>query len=175
MNTTMGDRLKAKLRVKQAIEQHLYGAFDARLKDRLHDLIDQNNALTQNATESFTYKGKRYIKEGWRVPPVLIKRLHPDLDHLMDQWLQDLSSVEDYERPIVMGYVQNVLNSAKKASEYLNLFPTALCEPFKEQLGLICEDYSHVSIDTAESLVQTHEAAYELLKIRLMTNMLGVD
>jgi hypothetical protein len=175
MNTTMGDRLKAKLRVKQAIEHHLYGVFDDKLKTRLHDIIDQNNALTQNAAESFMYKGIRYVKDGWKVHPSRIKRLHPQLDPFMDQWLLDLASINDYERPVVMGYVQNVLNSAKQASEYLVLFPTALCEPFKEQLGLLCEDYNHVSIDQAESLVPTHEAAYTLLKTRLMMNMLGVD
>lgn len=175
MNATMGDRLKAKLRVKQTIEHHLYGAFDEKLKVRLNEIIDQTSALTMHAAESFSYKGVRYIKEGWRVPPHMIKRLHPDLDAVMDQWLLDKAVIDDYERPVVMGYVQNVLNAAKQASEYLVMFPTALCEPFKEQLELICEDYSHVSIDEAEALVQTHEAAYTLLKIRLMTNMLGVD
>lgn len=175
MNTTMGDRLKAKLRVKQAIEHHLYGVFDDKMKTRLEELIDQTGAMTQHAAESFSYKGKKYIKEGWKVHPRLIKRLHSDLDPVMDQWLADLAEINDYERPIVMGYVQNVLNAAKQASDYLTLFPTALCEPFKAQLELICDGYSHVSIDDAESLVKTHEAAYTLLKTRLMMNMLGVD
>lgn len=175
MNTTMGDRLKAKLLVKQAIERHLYGVFDDKLKARLEDIIDQTNALTMNAAESFSYKGVRYIKDGWKVHPSRIKRLHPSLDATMDQWLVDLAEINDYERPIVMGYVQNVLNAAKHAKDYLTLLPTALCEPFKEQLGLLCDDYSHVSIDDAESLVKTHEAAYTLLKTRLMMNMLGVD
>lgn len=173
--STMGDRLRAKLRVKQAIERHLYGAFDDNLQTRLNDIIDQTSALSMHAAESFTYKGVRYIKEGWKVHPSRIIRLHSSLDATMDQWLKDSAEVNDYERPIVMGYVQNVLNAAKKASEYLTMFPTALCEPFKDQLELICEDYSHVSIDSAEPLVQTHEAAYSLLKIRLMANMLGVD
>lgn len=175
MNATMGDRLKAKLRVKQSIERHLYGAFDEKLKVRLNDIIDQTGALSQHAAESFSYKGVRYIKDGWKVHPAHIKRLHPSLDATMDQWLADSAEINDYERPIVMGYVQNVLNAAKQASDYLALFPTALCEPFKAQLELICDGYSHVSIDEAESLVKTHEAAYTLLKTRLMMNMLGVD
>lgn len=175
MNSTMGDRLKAKLRVKQAIEHHLYGVFDDKMKTRLEELIDQTSAMTQHAAESFSYKGVKYIREGWRVSPHMIKRLHSDLDPIMDQWLADKAEIDEYERPIVMGYVQNVLNSAKKPSDYLVLFPSALTEQFSTLMADLCGDYSHVSIDEAESLVKTHEAAYTLLKTRLMMNMLGVD
>lgn len=173
--STTGDHLKGKLRIKQAIEHHLYGAFDERLQVRLSELIDQHMAMTQDFAESFAYKGIRYVKQGFRVHPSRIRRLHPDLFMLMDQWLVDFTAINDYERPLVMGYVQTVLNTSAKPSDYLMLFPTALVEPFKDQLALLCDDYSHVGLDEAEAFVTQHENTYSLLKIRLMTNLLGVD
>lgn len=173
--STMGDRLRVKLIVKTAIEHHLYGRFDDKMKLRLHELIDRNNAMTMHASESFSFKGVRYIKEGWRVHPTHIKRLHSTLDAAMEEWLQERAAINDYERPLVMGYVQTVLNTSAKPADYLVLFPTALTEPFKEQLAELRGDHGHVSVDAAETLVVQHETAYTLLKIRLMANLLGVD
>lgn len=172
--TTTGDKLKLKMRLKQAIESHLYGAFDGRIKQRLTDLIDQQNTLSMHAAESFTYKGHRYIKDGYRVHITQIRRLVPELEEVMDQWLTDVAAVEDYERPLVMGYVQAVLNTSKAPEDYLRLFPSALTQAFPEVMAAI-EDNSRLSLDEAEALVEQHGDAYRLLKIRLMTNLLGVD
>lgn len=172
--STMGDQLKLKMRLKQAIENHLYGAFDSRIKQRLNDIIDMQNSMSMHAAESFTYKGKRYIKEGYRVHVTQIRRLVPELEADMDKWLEDVAAIEDYERPVVMGYVQTVLNSAKEATDYLKLFPSALTKAFPAVMEHVT-DAGRVSLGEAEDLVVQHADAYRLLKIRLMTNLLGVD
>lgn len=172
--STMGDKLKLKMQLKQVIESHLYGAFDGRIKERLIGIIDQQNAVSMHAAESFTYKGQRYIKEGWRVHVTQIKRLVPQLEPVMDAWLADVAAVEDYERPLVMGYIQTVLNTSKSPADYLKLLPTALTKHIYAMLEGV-EETGRVSIDEAEGLVHQHADAYRLLKIRLMTNLLGVD
>lgn len=172
--STMGDKLKMKLRLKQAIESHLYGAFDERIKARLNEMIDQQNSISMHHAESFSYKGKRYIRDGYRVAVTMIRRLVPELHETMDQWLVDVGSIEDYERPLVMGYVQTVLNSAKEPDDYLRLFPTALTQAFPAVMELV-EDYERVGVNEAATKVEIHEDAYRLLRIRLMTNLLGVD
>lgn len=173
--STMGDRLKVKLHIKQSIEHHLYGQFDDRMKSRLEALIDRNNILTQFASESFQFRGVRYIKQGWRVHPRHIKRIHPELDADISDYVEDLQAINDYERPIVMGYVQTVLNTSAKPEDFLVLFPSSLVTKFQEALESVTGDSTHISIDDAESLVKAHSGAYELLKVRLMANLLGVD
>lgn len=172
--STMGDKLKLKMHLKQAIESHLYGAIDARLKERLTDLINRQNAMSMHAGESFSYKGKRYIREGCRVHVTHIRRLVPELEPEMDKWLEDVGAIDDYERPLVMGYVQTVLNTSKSPDDFLKLLPSALTAPFKHYMDAM-EDHERVGLDEAETLVQQHADAYRLLKIRLMTNLLGVD
>lgn len=170
----MGDKLKLKMHLKQSIESHLYGAFDGQIKERLVAIIERQNVLSLHAAESFTYKGIRYIKDGYRVHPTQIRRLVPELQGEMDTWLADVAAVDDYERPLVMGYIQTVLNTAKNHEDYLKLLPTALTKDLYAALDEVSE-IGRVSLNEAEGLVTQHADAYRLLKIRLMINLLRVD
>ena len=90
----------------------------------------------------------------------------------MDLWLEERERVDFQERPLVLGFVRNVLNSSKNNSDVLLLMPSALHEPLREVLDGIDIEVPMLSSDEVAAIVGASERSLSALKVRLMRNLL---
>lgn len=160
-----------KLAIKRNIETYLYKEPLAKLRAELELLITSNDALSNTCTYLFTYRGKRYkwydtvpLKYGTPL-------LHPSLHERMDAYIQSMKYLTDYEVPLTMGYVQNVLNTSDRVHDYLHLLPSALHPAIESLAKEVCGS-KVLTFDDAEKMVKTHEKSIDLIKERLMLNLL---
>lgn len=162
-------RIKAE--IKERIKLFLYREPEARLRDELEQLIVVNDQLSNKGHYMFTYKGVRYkwydhMPLMWGALP-----LHTSLHARMDQYLKETKELVE-ESSLTLGYIQNILNRSDDPDDYLRLIPSALHLPIQDLLDLSSGIKKTLSLTDAEKLVKTHERSVDLIKQRLMLNLL---
>jgi hypothetical protein len=101
-----------------------------------------------------------------------LNRLVPDLHPVMDEYLKDLSDLNDVELPYVIGFINQVLNASNNLPDYLRILPESMHHTIK---GLIetcpCRAVS-LSEDKVLELQMKNQSSIELLKKRMVLNLI---
>lgn len=160
--------------IKEALYEMLYRPVLNTFQARLDALVLTNCQLQRNDRQEFAYKGEHYVHSTYRPGYAArqIPRLHLTLVPLMEQYLQELNQINQKEVPLVMGYLNQILNSSNNLHDWLQLFPDVLHPPLQQAVqrcgcrtsALQPEDINSIRIRTAEGT--------QLVKQRMMLNLL---
>lgn len=162
---------RAKQQIKDAIYDYLYKPMLLKFSKRLEVIINQHCVLTGNSTKCFIYKGELYC-DPTEVPPRKVARLAVQLHSIMDLYLKDVKTLNQQELPYVLGFIGQVLNASNHLPDYLRVFPSSIHQPIEDLVRTCpCRDIK-LSQEGIEALQNKNEAAINLLKQRMVLNLL---
>lgn len=162
---------KTKSQIKDALYAHLYDPVQRQFKTRLETLIHRNTIQGGYSHKHFVYQGIVYNGDV-TVPPVKKNRLVPQLRDAMEEYLRDLNQLNNHELPYVLGFINQVLNSSNDLHDYLRVLPEAVHAPLNQLMGTCpCRNH-HLPEDRVEAMRLKNQAPIDLIKQRLVTNLL---
>lgn len=171
----MAETLRHDPRTKQAIKDSLYsfiyGPVLQEFNGRIDAIILRNAVLTGSSHLSFSYKGERYTTSTGALPRRVV-RLNKALHPVMDAFLDDVQKLNQYEVPHVLGYLNQVLNSSNDLHDYLKLLPASIHHPIEELIAACPCRTVGLSTESIQSLKERNQSAIDLVKYRLMVNLL---
>lgn len=171
----MSDHLQHDPRTKQQIKDGLYDALYTPLQDefrkRINAIIMKNAVLCGYGHASFLYKNTIYNCDPNPLPRAM-NRLTPSLHPEMNAYLQDQKILNDQELPYVMGYINQVLNASNDLSDYLRLLPPAVHQPVQTLIDSCPCKAKRMSEETVQMLQAKNQAAIDLMKRRMVANLL---
>lgn len=163
---------KTKLRIRDAIYDHLYGPAEEKFQRRLEQLIKQNTSIYRNTQPCFKYKGEVYTLEPGKIVPRPTNWLDQSLYADMEAYLSDVNEMKEDELPYVMGYLNKVLNASDSFQDYYKLFPEAI-HPVLRKLENSCPCRNDLLDDkTIEKIRNSNVIAIRRIKRRMTLNLL---
>lgn len=157
--------------VKNALYDYIYHPVQKDFQNRRDAIIIKNTITCGYNHKSFTYKGNFYTCDT-TPPPRRLNKLSPQLKDQMDEYLRDVDELNKKELPYVLGYINQVLNSSNNFGDYLRLFPECLHSPLNKLIAT-CPCHNEVLDDSQiQQLTLQNEASINLIRQRMMTNML---
>jgi len=160
---------RIKAQIKDALFEFLYIPVRKAFKHRLDTIIIRNTFINKNAEKSFHYRGTQYHCEDGVHPPRKWNKLHPDLKASMDEYLADVNQVYNNEVPLVIGCITQVLNSSNCFADYLRIFPDSTHAGLKD---FTSSGATQLSNERVEELKLHHQKSINLMKARMVTNLL---
>ena len=171
----MEERLSHDPRTKQTIKDtlyhHLYDPVLQQFNARLEQIVVRNAVMLGSAYHSFSYKGEKY-STGTGALPRRMDRLHKSLYPVMDEYLTDIKALNDHEVPHVLGYINQVLNNSNELHDYLKMLPASIHRPIEELIATYPCRTVGLSTESIQSLKERNQSAIDLVKYRLMVNLL---
>lgn len=161
---------KTKIMIKDALCHALYDGVRKEFHDRITDLILKNTLALHSGHRSFMYKNQFYNSEN--TIPLVKNRLLPQFKPVMDQYLKDLSELNDNELTHVIGYINQVLNSSNQFGDYLRLLPESLHPVIHRMASYYPCHNKKLSEDKVITLQQKNQKPIEMIKVRLAQNLL---
>lgn len=162
---------KAKQQIKDALYSYIYGPITRQFRDRIDDLINKNTVLGGYTHRHFVYRGQLYNADS-SPPPLKRNRLVAQLRNPMEEYLNDMKELNDREIPYVLGFINQVLNSSNSLSDYLRVLPEALHQPIEQLLATCPCRMGCLSQDQILQLKKQGELPVDLIKRRLVSNLL---
>lgn len=166
--------IKDMYEIKNSLAVFLFFKPTALLKESLDTLVKAHQTLTNGDNNQFKYQGKYYFgfngtkTKDFRGALVLVESLQPK----MELYLKTYNDL-DYEKEVILGYIQNLINSVDTADELYLLLP----DPLRKGLESIYEvpEGAHIPsrpLTECVILQPSHHSAVDMLKTRLMMNLL---
>jgi len=160
-----------KSRVTDAIYQYLYTPAMTQLSKQLDILIIKNTISCGYSHKSFMYNNEFYSCDT-NSPPRKINRLAPKLYPEMLKYLQDVSQLSKEELPIVMGYVNQILNSSNDPDDYTYLLPDALHNLIYKLIPKYLGKTEGLLSTTTIALRNKNQVALDMIKQRMVLNLI---
>lgn len=162
---------RTKQQIKDALYSFLYDPVTKQFKSRLDTLITRNSMLGGYGHKHFIYKGVLYNAEA-APPPLKKNRLIPQLRVAMDEYLTDLHRLNNDELPFVLGFINQVLNASGDLADYMRVLPESVHHPLQQLLSTCPCRATNLPEDKVESLRLRNLQPINLMKQRLVTNLL---
>lgn len=162
---------RTKQQIKEALYAFLYDPVTRQFKSRIDTLIARNSLMGGHSHRHFVYKGVTYNAETTQ-PPLKRNRLLPQLRVPMDEYLADLNHLNNTELPFVLGFINQVLNASGDLADYMRVLPESVHQPLQQLLATCPCRATHLSEDKVEALRLKNEQPINLMKARLVTNLL---
>jgi len=163
--------LRTKQQIKDALYSFLYAPVTKQFRARLDTLITRNTMLAGGTHRHFVYKGIVYNGEATQ-PPLRKTRLVAALRTEMDQYLSDIEELNNDELSYVLGFINQILNSSNSLTDYLRLLPESLHAPIKKMQATCPYRSTSLTEDKVEILKTKNLASIDLIKQRLVINLL---
>ena len=90
----------------------------------------------------------------------------------MDLYLKDLNTLNTHEIPYVLGFINQVLNASNDLPDYLRVLPASIHQPIQDMINSCGCRTTQLTEETVAHLQQSNQRSIELLKQRLMLNLL---
>lgn len=158
-------------RVREAILGVLYDPVQRDLNKRLKSIAEQNCRLHGLSHLSFSYKGSVFNAER-TLPPRYTDRLDKSLHNLMTEYQHDRDQINDYERPIVIGGINHLLNSIHSFEDVLLVLPATLYSAIEYLKTNFPSSQKRLTQEELEKLKETLKPAITLMKERMALNLL---
>lgn len=162
---------RTKQQLKDLLYAYIYTPVERKLQARLADLIERNAAVLQSPHLSFIYRGKTYSIDPKGIPRKM-NRLVPSLHGEMDDYLNDIRELNEQEIPFVLGFITQVLNASNDLQDYLRILPESVHQPLEELIAACGCRTTKLSQETVEELKEKNRQSIDLLKGRLVRNLL---
>lgn len=170
MDTLIHDP-RTKKQIKEALYTYLYGTVLKAFKTRLDTIIIKNALLSGSSHQSFIYKGVFYTCDVFPMPRKS-NRLITQMVPLMEVYLSDIKQLNGHEIPYVLGYINQVLNSSNELHDYLKALPDAVHSPISDLISTCSCRGTSLSLTALTQLKTTNVEAINLLKQRLVYNLI---
>lgn len=164
---------RTKQQIKDLLYNFLYSPIQKQFKVRLDALIVKNTVLLGASHNSFMYKSVLYSCDNNR-PPRKVNRLVPQLYPLMDEYIKDITVLNERELPFVIGFINHVLNSSNDLHDYLRVFPSAIHRPIQaiiDSCPCPCQTNRLTDFDV-ECIQRKNQTSIDLMKSRMVMNLI---
>lgn len=158
-----------KYSIKKSLIDTLYIPVERDLKKRLKAIAEQNCRLLGASHLSFSYKGTVFNTEH-TLPPRYSNRLHYSLYGVMCEYLHERGQIDAYEKPLVIGGINHLLNSANNFEDVLLVLPVSLHLDLGDFTQAKAKD--RLTQEELEKLKETLKPAITLMKERMALNLL---
>ena len=162
---------RTKQQIKDMLYQFIYEPVEQRFLKRLTDIGLRNSNFLHSPHTSFTYRGVTYNPQDQQLPRRM-NRLIPSLTVDMDLYLHDLNTLNTHEIPYVLGFINQVLNASNDLPDYLRVLPPSIHQPIQDMINSCGCRTTQLTEETVAHLQQSNQRSIELLKQRLMLNLL---
>lgn len=162
---------RTKQQIKDALDAYIYGPVRNQFKLRIETLITKNTILGGYTHKHFIYKGIVYNADVTN-PPMKKNRLVAAMRGEMEEYLRDKDHLNDHELPFVLGFINQVLNSSNSLSDYLKVLPESVHAPIHQLLATCPCRIGVLSPEKADQIKVKNQASIDLIKQRLVTNLL---
>lgn len=162
---------RTKQQIKDALYSYLYGPVLKDFQRKLEQLITKNSVLHGNAEMSFMYKSEIYCTVN-AVIPRKINRLHKSLHSFMDEYLEEIRQLNNYELPYVLGFIGQILNSSNDLSDYLLVLPSSVHQPVEKLIASCPCRTKKLTQEDILNLQSKNQVPIALMKKRMVTNLL---
>lgn len=163
---------ETKSMIKDRLYEYLYGQLMNHYRGRLATIIDRNCILLGNAYKSFVYKGTTYKANEKDPVPRRANRLCEQLHADMDNYIEELNYLNNYERPYVLGYLNNMLNSSTSLQDYFKILPESMHKPIEDLIPTCGCRAQHLSEKAIHDMRIRNTKSIELMKQRMVLNLL---
>lgn len=154
------------------LRDYLYEPVMAQQHQALKRIIERNNQLLNRTSNFVQFRGEMYTVSPLIKPPRMIQRLDPRLESDMLEYLHERADIDNTEKPFVMGFVNQVLNSSDHPQDYLRLLPASVHRPVLEYIqGHVIQD-TWLRDDQVNALLAQNAHAIQLMKNRMVLNLL---
>lgn len=163
---------RIKEQIRSTLYDYLYAPVDRKLRTRIKEIVIANSQALASSQTGFSYRNEWYTLEPDKPLPRRKDRLVPQLREQMEAYLAEKAELTDHEMPYVMGFIVATLNASDDMRDYLLVFPSPLHPPLKKlgDTGLTSE--TRLSPDAIAQLQDRNAVSIELVKSRLVTNLL---
>lgn len=162
---------KIKQQIKTALYEFVYGPVNRSFKKRIEAMVLRNTALGGFGHKHFVYKGVLYNADS--TPPSMRRnRLVVQLRPEMDELLIEMVDLNQRELPYVLGFMNQVLNSSNSLKDYLQVLPESIHPPIHQLMATCPCRVGVLSPEKVERLKTTNATSVDLVKQRLITNLL---
>lgn len=162
---------RTKQQIKDILFDYLYGPVERHYKKQLEEIVLKNSAAMNMHEQYFTYKGVVYSSQA--APAIRrIVRLTPALHPAMDKYLKDTKQLNNTELPYVLGFINQVLNSSNNLQDYLKVLPDSVHGPINNLIASCPCRMIELSKDEVEHLKDKNKSSIELMKQRMLSNLL---
>ena len=161
----------SKQQIKDLLYHFLYDPLMQHLHEQLSLLIQQNSLVQQADYLGFSYKGEAYVIDS-RQQPIRLPRLVSELRPHMDAYLKEVKHINCTEIPFVLGFITQVLNSSNALYDYLRVLPECLHPPIQKLIDSCNCRTEQLSEAQVDELQRRNQIPIELIKQRLMLNLL---
>lgn len=162
---------RTKQQIKEALYEFLYGPLNKAFKARLDIIIIKNTIATRSGHQAFIYKGVVYSIMAKGLPR-RAARLADQFRQEMDDYLAELKEIQNTEVPYVLGFINMVLNSTNELHDYLRVLPDAVHRPITQLIATCPCRAKSLTAEEAEQMTNKNIAAIQLIKQRLVNNLL---
>lgn len=162
---------RTKQQIKDALYTFLYDPVSKQFRNRLETLIVRNTLMGGYSHKHFVYKGVTYNSDV-TPPPTRRNRLLAALRDEMDSYLMDMDKLNNHELPYVLGFINQVLNASCDLADYLRVLPEAVHQPLQVLVATCPCRTTQLTETKVEQLVNKNSEPINLMKQRLVTNLL---
>ena len=162
---------RTKQLIKDTLYEYLYRPVENQFKSRLEVLIVRNTLLGGYSHKSFNYKGVHYSCDSGS-PLRKWNRLLPQLKPTMDEYLFELKQLNEKELPFVIGFINQVLNASNDLQDYLHIFPESIHQPLEKLIATCPCQAKQLSDEKIVELREKNQAPINMMKARMVTNLL---
>ena len=155
--------------IRKSVIDTLYTPVERDLKKRLKAIAEQNCRLLGTSHLSFSYKGTVFNTEH-TLPPRYSTRLHSSLYGVMGEYLHEREQINAYEKPLVVGGINHLLNSTNNIEDVLLVLPVSLHSDLGDFTQAKAKD--RLTQEELEKLKETLKPAITLMKERMALNLL---
>lgn len=163
---------RTKQNIKDTLHSYLYEPVIRKFRERLAAIITANSNALGSSHGSFIYRNEVYQLNEQEKLPRKMNRLIPQLHDQMDTYLREVNELNMHEIPYVMGFINQVLNSSDDLNDYLRVLPETMHRPLKELMDSCPCRTTKLSPETVEEMRTRNNHSIELMKRRLVTNLL---
>ena len=162
---------RTKQQIKDMLYQYIYEPVEQKFLKRLTDIGNRNASFLNSPHTSFTYRGVLYNPQDEQLPRRM-NRLIPPLVPEMNLYLKDLNTLNTHEIPYVLGFINQVLNASNDLPDYLRVLPASIHPPIQDMINSCGCRTTQLTEETVAHLQQNNQRSIELLKQRLVLNLL---
>ena len=171
MDNSLQHDPRTKQQIKDTIYDFIYKPTLSQLESRLMSIIDKNDQLSGIDAGYFVYKSKTYARQDATVQ-LKRQRLATVLHPFMDQYISEVTQLNNFELPYVLGFISSVLNSSNELQDYLRVLPDAVHRPVQKLIASCPCRTVKLTNDAVMDLKIQHQMSINLIKQRLVTNLL---
>ena len=163
---------KAKLNIKNALDEALYAPVRKALQEQINKLIIKNTVAGKFTHKSFIYKNEIFNCDTAPLPK-LMNRLLPQFKPEMEAYLLEVEELNKKELPYVFGFINQVLNSSNEFHDYLRLFPNVIHDHIRRLISTGPCSNKRLTDEEVEEIKSKNYHAIQLIKQRIISNMVS--